>query len=199
MAELDSDLYQFPRDPAELLAPIEAFLQCQTPESWLQEAAKPANQQALLVDHCNCELKAAQTGLLIMRRYALSEDDLAKVAEWTKPYEEFVYFNRGDGQFPDKKERLGIPLQSRDGDPINSEIIAKMVALIKEELLHFEQVLALLQEREFDYIPVSASRYAKGLVKHVRTWEPAALVDKLIIGAYIEARSCERFARLADF
>jgi tRNA-(ms[2]io[6]A)-hydroxylase len=31
----------------------------------------------------------------------------------------------------------------------------------------------------------------------VRTYEPAAVVDKMIIGAYIEARSCERFARLA--
>jgi tRNA-(ms[2]io[6]A)-hydroxylase len=29
------------------------------------------------------------------------------------------------------------------------------------------------------------------------TYEPQTLVDKLIIGAYIEARSCERFAKLA--
>ncbi len=31
----------------------------------------------------------------------------------------------------------------------------------------------------------------------MRTHEPAALTDKLICGAYIEARSCERFAKLA--
>ncbi len=29
------------------------------------------------------------------------------------------------------------------------------------------------------------------------THEPQTLIDKLIIGAYIEARSCERFAKLA--
>ena len=39
----------------------------------------------------------------------------------------------------------------------------------------------------------------KGLIKHVKTYEPDALVDKLIIGAFIEARSCERFAKLAPF
>ena len=34
-------------------------------------------------------------------------------------------------------------------------------------------------------------------MQHVRTHEPATIVDKMIIGAYIEARSCERFAKLA--
>ncbi|MGU3846555.1 tRNA isopentenyl-2-thiomethyl-A-37 hydroxylase MiaE, partial [Vibrio diabolicus] len=39
--------------------------------------------------------------------------------------------------------------------------------------------------------------YAKGLISHMKTHEPETLIDKLIIGAYIEARSCERFAKLA--
>ena len=33
----------------------------------------------------------------------------------------------------------------------------------------------------------------------MRTHEPLTLIDKLICGAYIEARSCERFAALAPF
>ena len=44
---------------------------------------------------------------------------------------------------------------------------------------------------------MTSSRYANGLLRHVRTYEPEKLVDKLICGAYIEARSCERFAKLA--
>jgi tRNA-(ms[2]io[6]A)-hydroxylase len=32
-----------------------------------------------------------------------------------------------------------------------------------------------------------------------RTAKPQILIDKLICGAYIEARSCERFAKLAEF
>ena len=39
--------------------------------------------------------------------------------------------------------------------------------------------------------------YAKGMLRHVKSFEPDAMVDKLIIGAFIEARSCERFAKLA--
>ena len=46
-------------------------------------------------------------------------------------------------------------------------------------------------------VAVSPGRYAGGLRKPVRTHEPAKLVDTLIVGAIIEARSCERFEALA--
>ncbi len=49
------------------------------------------------------------------------------------------------------------------------------------------------------YEKITSSRYAKGLLREVTTHEPDTLVDKLICGAYIEARSCERFASLAPF
>jgi len=42
----------------QLLAPIDAFLKCATPDSWIQEAIKPENLATLLIDHCNCEQKA---------------------------------------------------------------------------------------------------------------------------------------------
>ena len=51
--------------------------------------------------------------------------------------------------------------------------------------------------RDIPYEPLSASRYAQGLHKGVRRQEPGRLIDTLIVGALIEARSCERFARLA--
>ena len=54
-------------------------------------------------------------------------------------------------------------------------------------------------ERDIPYSNLHAGRYAKGLMKAVRTHEPATLIDKLIVGAYIEARSCERFAKLAPY
>ncbi|MGM8909790.1 tRNA-(ms[2]io[6]A)-hydroxylase [Psychrobacter sp. 1U1] len=74
----------------------------------------------------------------------------------------------------------------------------KLAQLIREEMLHYEQVLGIMNERGQDWIYLSAGRYAKGLLKHKRTYEPAAMVDVLIIGAFIEARSCERFAALAE-
>ena len=74
----------------------------------------------------------------------------------------------------------------------------KLAQLIREEMLHYEQVLGIMNERGQAWEYLSAGRYAKGMLKHKRTYEPAAMVDVLIIGAFIEARSCERFATLAE-
>ena len=82
---------------------------------------------------------------------------------------------------------------------LGQDLIDKMVLLIKEELHHFCQVLEIIQSREILYKNITAGRYAKGLMKYVRTHEPETFVDKLICGAYIEARSCERFALLAPY
>lgn len=74
----------------------------------------------------------------------------------------------------------------------------KLAQLIREEMLHYEQVLGIMNERGQEWEYLSAGRYAKGMLKHKRTYEPAAMIDVLIIGAFIEARSCERFAALAE-
>ena len=74
----------------------------------------------------------------------------------------------------------------------------KLAQLIREEMLHYEQVLGIMNERGQAWQYLSAGRYAKGMLKHKRTYEPAAMIDVLIIGAFIEARSCERFAALAE-
>jgi tRNA-(ms[2]io[6]A)-hydroxylase len=81
----------------------------------------------------------------------------------------------------------------------NFELMNKMSKLVREEMRHFEQVLAIMRKRKVVYQHVSASRYAAGLRDLARTEDPEKLVDVLIIGAFIEARSCERFARLAPY
>lgn len=80
-----------------------------------------------------------------------------------------------------------------------TELQMKLAQLVREEMLHYEQVMQIMQQRGQPWQAVSASRYAAGLRKHVRTYEPAALVDVLIVGAFVEARSCERFAALASY
>lgn len=130
--------------PAELLA----FLSCPTPDAWVEQALQ--HPEELLIDHANCEKKAASTALNLMFRYI------------DKP-----------------------------------DLLQKMSRLAREELRHFEQVTALMNRRGVAYRGLSASHYAQRLRKHVRTVEPGRLVDTLIVGAFIEARSCERFARLA--
>lgn len=78
-------------------------------------------------------------------------------------------------------------------------LLEKMSQLAREELLHFEQVLGFIQARDIKYIHLSASHYAQRLRQPIRAEEPYRLIDTLIVGAVIEARSCERFAALADY
>jgi tRNA 2-(methylsulfanyl)-N6-isopentenyladenosine37 hydroxylase len=79
------------------------------------------------------------------------------------------------------------------------ELLDALSQLAREELLHFEQVIQMMRQRGVQYDHLSPSRYASSLRKLMRTEEPGRLVDVLIIGALIEARSCERFAALAPF
>lgn len=83
--------------------------------------------------------------------------------------------------------------------PDRLDLQAKMSRLAREELRHFEQVLAILKKRKIPFRGMSASRYAGGMRKYVRKSEPGQLVDVLIIGAFIEARSCERFAKISPY
>lgn len=78
-----------------------------------------------------------------------------------------------------------------------SDLQIRLAQLVREEMLHYEQVLELMAKRGQQWTSISAGRYAGGLRKEVRTYEPEALIDILVIGAFVEARSCERFYALA--
>jgi len=77
------------------------------------------------------------------------------------------------------------------------DLQVKLAQLVREEMLHYEQVLEFMKKRGQQWIGLSAGRYAGGLRKEIRTYEPEALIDVLVIGAFVEARSCERFYALA--
>jgi tRNA-(ms[2]io[6]A)-hydroxylase len=80
--------------------------------------------------------------------------------------------------------------------PEKALLAHRMSRLAREELRHFEQVRKILNDMDVPFEHVSASRYAGTLRKAVRQEEPGRLLDMLIVGALIEARSCERFAAL---
>lgn len=76
-------------------------------------------------------------------------------------------------------------------------LVYRMSRLAREEMRHFEQVRKLMKQRGIGYRTLSASAYARGLHEQLAANEPGKLVDTLITGALIEARSCERFALIA--
>jgi tRNA-(ms[2]io[6]A)-hydroxylase len=125
------------------------MLLCPTPDAWL--AAVNDHLPELLVDHANCEKKAASTALSLLYRYV---------------------------EHP--------------------ALIRRLSRLAREELRHFERVTEHLQQLGVAYGPLSASRYAARLRELVRPQEPHRLIDTLLVSAVVEARSCERFARLQE-
>jgi tRNA-(ms[2]io[6]A)-hydroxylase len=128
--------------------PVAEFLHTATPIEWVSEACERLPE--MLLDHANCELKAASTALGFLYRY-----------------------------------------------PDRSALAQRMSKLAREELRHFEQVRSIMDEMNIPFDRISASRYAGRLRDAVRHDEPNKLLDLLLVGAIIEARSCERFAVLA--
>ncbi|AHE67102.1 tRNA-(ms[2]io[6]A)-hydroxylase [Legionella oakridgensis] len=81
--------------------------------------------------------------------------------------------------------------------PEKEELVAVMSPLAREELLHFEKVMMILKEQNIPYGPLQPSAYAQRLHKEVAIHcGTPRLCDQLIVGAIIEARSCERFSAL---
>ena len=105
----------------------------------------------LLLDHANCEKKAAATALGMLHRY-----------------------------------------------PARPDLLRAMTRLAREELRHFDQALKALRDRKAPLRRLSPSRYAAAMFRCAARREPGRLTDTLIVGAIIEARSCERFALLAE-
>ena len=127
---------------------IAEFLDTKTPDEWVAAACERLPK--MLLDHANCELKAASTALGFLYRY-----------------------------------------------PDRTRLAQRMSRLAREELRHFEQVRSIMEEMDIPFERLTASRYAGGLREAVRDEEPEKLLDLLLVGALIEARSCERFAALA--
>jgi tRNA-(ms[2]io[6]A)-hydroxylase len=125
------------------------LLRVATPASWVAQAC--ALPEVLLIDHANCEKKAASTALALMFAYA---EDL--------------------------------------------ELTDKMSRLAREELRHYEQVAKLIRELGVAPRRLAPGRYAERMRRLVGSAEPHREIDLMICGAFIEARSCERFAVLAN-
>lgn len=123
------------------------LLRAATPAAWIAQAC--ALPEVLLIDHANCEKKAASTALALMFAYA---EDL--------------------------------------------ELTHKMSRLAREELRHYEQVAKLIGVLKIAPQRLAPGRYATQLRRLVASEEPKREVDLMICGAFIEARSCERFAAL---
>lgn len=84
--------------------------------------------------------------------------------------------------------------------PEKKELINLMSPLAREELLHFEKVIQIMNQRAIPFGPLQPSDYASRMHQHVTSRHgKERLRDQLIIGAIIEARSCERFSAIIHY
>ncbi len=96
-----------------------------------------------------------------------------------------------------EKKAAGAALTLLFQYPDQPALQAPLAALAREELAHFEAVLAQLAARGLAFGRQHASPYAGRLRSAAAPDEPARLVDALVCAALIEARSCERLGLLA--
>ena len=82
--------------------------------------------------------------------------------------------------------------------PDHPFLLEPLSRLAREELMHFEAMLRLLAGRGIPFRRQRPAPYAGRLRRFTRTAEPGRLIDTLLCGALIEARSCERFQLLAE-
>lgn len=80
----------------------------------------------------------------------------------------------------------------------NDDLCREMSEIVREELEHFQLVRDLLKQRGVRFHRLKPGTYGRQLKELVRRMEPHRAVDRLLIGALIEARSCERFVLLRD-
>ena len=82
--------------------------------------------------------------------------------------------------------------------PDKTKLVEEMTALVAEEWSHFERVLEELKKRGYELGPNRNDEYVVELTKHIRKGDvrERQLMDRLLVSALIEARSCERFKLL---
>ncbi|ANQ50154.2 tRNA-(ms[2]io[6]A)-hydroxylase [Flammeovirga sp. MY04] len=82
--------------------------------------------------------------------------------------------------------------------PELDELVDTLTPIVAEEWEHFERVLQQLRKRGMSLGRMRKDDYVNGIIKFVKKGGSRTdqLVDKLLVSALIEARSCERFKLL---
>jgi tRNA-(ms[2]io[6]A)-hydroxylase len=76
-------------------------------------------------------------------------------------------------------------------------LVAAMIDLAIEELAHFREVVKIMASRNLALQKDEKDAYVNGLRSHLRKGTELYFLDRLLVGAIIEARGAERFGLIA--
>lgn len=83
--------------------------------------------------------------------------------------------------------------------PDDFELVEAAAALAAEEIQHFRRVIAILNRRSLPTAGRRTNHWVRALRARIEPRQgPWTKVDRLLFGAIVEARSCERFTRLLE-
>ena len=97
-----------------------------------------------------------------------------------------------------EKKASGMAMSLISHYPNRKSVVKAMADLAIEELIHFKQVLKLIQARGIELGADTKDPYVNELRKVFRKGSDVFFMDRLIVAAVIEARGYERFSLVAE-
>lgn len=97
-----------------------------------------------------------------------------------------------------EKKAAGMALSMLSHYPDRARLVTAMSELAAEEMVHFREVVKLIQERGLQLTADEKDPYVNEVRSWIRQGSEQYLLDRLLTGAVIEARGAERFALVAE-
>lgn len=82
--------------------------------------------------------------------------------------------------------------------PGKPKLVRQLARVAAEETEHFDRVIQLLYSRGGQLLPLENNAYAEALLARSAQSRKDKFLDRMIVAALIEARSCERFELLGE-
>ncbi len=97
-----------------------------------------------------------------------------------------------------EKKASGMAISMLSHYPDRVELVIAMSDLAIEEMVHFRDVIKLMQSRGLTLAPDTKDTYINSFRKHMRKGSDVYFLDRLLVGSIVEARGCERFGLIAE-
>jgi len=97
-----------------------------------------------------------------------------------------------------EKKASGMAMSMLSHYPDRKRLVKEMTDLALEELIHFKEVVKILQARDVNLCDDKKDSYIKQIRAIFRNGQDVFFLDRLLVAAVIEARGYERFSLVGE-